>query len=48
MCWESKHAGTEKKTVAQLNEADLEDKHHYSKENIKKVYGEETPHGYQV
>lgn len=46
MCWESKHAGTEKKTVAELNRSNLEHKDNYSKEIIKKVYGEEAPHGY--
>jgi len=46
LCWESKHANTEKKTVAELDEADLEHKYLYSKETIKKVYGEEAPHGY--
>ncbi len=47
MCWESTTAGTKKRTVAQLDEAYLEHPHHYSKETIKKVYGEEAPHGYE-
>jgi len=46
MCYESKHAGTEKKTVAELKKTNLEHESYYSKETIKKVYGEEAPHGY--
>ena len=48
MCWESKNAGTELKTVEELDLADNEHKEHYSKEKMMAVYGEEAPHGYKT
>lgn len=47
MCVGSAHANTEQKTVSELDRANLERKDCYSKETLKKVYGEEAPHGYQ-
>ncbi len=47
MCWDSAYKGTEKKTVEELDLANLEHKDYYSKEAIEEVYGEEAPHGYK-
>ena len=48
MCWESTNAGTVKKTVEELDLANLEHEGYYSKEKMVEVYGEEAPHGYKV
>lgn len=48
MCWESKNAGTIKKTVEELDRANSEHKEHYSKETMVRIYGEEAPHGYET
>ena len=47
MCYESKFAGLELKTAKELDDKNLEDKHHYSVEMIKKVFGESYPFGFK-
>lgn len=43
MCSNSRHADLELRTVKQLDDQHTEDKHHYSVEMIKKVFGKSYP-----
>lgn len=47
LCQNSKFAGLELKTAKELDDKKLEDKHHYSVENIENVFGESYPFGFK-
>jgi len=47
MCDGSQTASTMLKTVAVLDKMGIENKEHYSKERLFKIYGVDAPHGYK-
>jgi len=47
MCSDARGADLILKTATELDQLNLEDKHHYSVENIKEVCGEPYPNGFK-
>ena len=47
MCSDARGADIILKTASELDQLNLEDKRHYSVENIKEVFGEPYPNGFK-
>lgn len=47
LCSDSLTAGLELRTVEELNNKKLENNHHYSVDNIEKIFGDKYPFGFK-
>ena len=48
LCPDSRNADLELKTADELNKLNVEDKHHYSVGNIRKIFGEPYPFDFKT